>query len=311
MGAHPVTDMADLPVQLPEAPRSAAAARARFFNSGNAFNIKLPTVPAADFSAVLAAADSADAPTGLYACDQSDVLDCPFPATTPLMLARYARLRAGETLVLDLAANGLIAHVMRGRGGAAGFTWGAGDVFLLRGGSPVPLQATEDSLLWIVSDEPLLALNAARPGPAPLAPVHYPAAEIERQLAILAGTTANPDTSGLAVIFSSDALEAARNITPVLTLSLNTLPPGEAQAPHRHNSAAITLILQGRDCHSTVGGRRCPWQPGTTLVTPPGEPHSHHNGGDVQARFLIVQDGGLHYHARTMGFAFLDRQNSP
>jgi hypothetical protein len=22
--------------------------------------------------------------------------------------------------------------------------------------------------------------------------------------------------------------------------------------------------------------------------------------------FLIVQDGGLHYHARTMGFAFLE-----
>jgi hypothetical protein len=39
---------------------------------------------------------------------------------------------------------------------------------------------------------------------------------------------------------------------------------------------------------------------------PPGEPHSHHNGGDVQARFLIVQDGGLHYHARTMGFQFLE-----
>lgn len=57
-----------------------------------------------------------------------------------------------------------------------------------------------------------------------------------------------------------------------------------------------------------VGGQRCPWAVGSTLVTPPGEPHSHHNGGSVGARFLIAQDGGLHYHARTMGFAFLGQQ---
>jgi hypothetical protein len=41
-------------------------------------------------------------------------------------------------------------------------------------------------------------------------------------------------------------------------------------------------------------------------VTPPGAPHSHHNDGDRRALFLIVQDGGLHYHARTMGFSFLE-----
>ncbi|MBP0493295.1 cupin domain-containing protein [Pararoseomonas indoligenes] len=301
-----MSDMADLPVQLPEAPRSAAAGRARFFNSGNAFNIKLPPVPAADFAAVLAEAEAPGARTGLYACDQAGALGCPFPATTPLMLARYARIRPGETLALDLTATGLIVHALRGRGDAGDFTWDAGDIFLLPGG-PAALHASEDTLLWIVTDEPLLALDAARPGPVPLAPVHYPAPEIERQLAILADCTTNPGTSGLAVIFSSDTLEAARNLTPVLTLSLNTLPPGDAQPSHRHNSAAVTLVLQGDRCYSTIGDQRCLWTPGTTLVTPPGEPHSHHNGGAVQARFLIVQDGGLHYHARTMGFAFLDR----
>ncbi|MBB5695467.1 cupin domain-containing protein [Muricoccus pecuniae] len=301
-----MTDMADLPVELPEAPRSAAAARARFFNSGNAFNIKLPPVPAADFAEVLAAAGAPDSPTGLYVCDQSEALGCPFPATTPLMLARYIRLRAGETLTLNLAATGLIIHALRGRGEAPDLSWSPGDIFLLPGGQPTPLRATEDTLIWMVSDEPLLALGAALPGPAPLEAVHYPSAEIERQIAIIAGATTNPDTSGLAVIFSSDALEAARNITPVLTLSLNTLPPGMAQPPHRHNSAAITLFLQGENCHSMVGNRRCPWALGTTLVTPPGDVHSHHNGGSTQARFLIVQDGGLHYHARTMGFAFAD-----
>jgi gentisate 1,2-dioxygenase len=301
-------DMAELPVQLPEAPRSAAAARARFFNSGNAFNIKLPPVPAADFAAVLAAADAPEAPTGLHACDQSAAMGCPFPATTPLMLARYARIRAGEAIGLALRATGLIGHVLRGEGeveGPDGFTWGPGDILLLPGGQPLSLRATADALLWIVTNEPMLALEGARPGPAPVEAVHYPAAEIERQLALLATTTTNPNTSGLALIFSSDRFEAARNITPTLTLSLNTLPPGKDQPPHRHNSAAITLALRGENCHSMVGGQRCPWTTGSTLVTPPGEAHSHHNGGAVGARFLIVQDGGLHYHARTMGFAFL------
>jgi hypothetical protein len=31
---------------------------------------------------------------------------------------------------------------------------------------------------------------------------------------------------------------------------------------------------------------------------------AHHNDGDHLALFLIVQDGGLHYHTRTMGFSY-------
>jgi hypothetical protein len=100
----------------PAAPQSAAA-RARFFNSGNAFNIKLPPVPAADLAAVLA---EADAPTGLRVCDQSDAVGCGFPATAPLMLARHARIRAGEALEFALHAAGLIAHVLRGTGEVSG-----------------------------------------------------------------------------------------------------------------------------------------------------------------------------------------------
>ena len=49
----PVHDMADMPVQFPADPAGPAAERARFFNSGNAFNIKLPPVPARLFTALL------------------------------------------------------------------------------------------------------------------------------------------------------------------------------------------------------------------------------------------------------------------
>lgn len=298
-------DMAALPVQHPERPANAAAARARFFNSGNAFNVKLAPVPAAEFGVVAAAAFAPGATPGVYPCDQSATFGCPFPATTPLMLARYAVIRAGEALAFHSAATGLIGCVLRGAGAADAFAWGEGDVFLLPGGQ-VALTASADAVLWLVGNEPLLAFEGLRPGSITLAPVHFPAAEIERQLALIGACTSNDGTAGLALIFSSDGLEAWRNLTASMTLSLNTLPPRENQRAHRHNAAAITLVLRGEDCHSRIAGEARPWSLHNTLVTPPGEPHSHHNGGDVQARFLIVQDGGLHYHARTMGFQFLE-----
>ena len=38
-------DISEMPAQRPHAPRSAAEARGRFFNTGNAFNIVNPPVP--------------------------------------------------------------------------------------------------------------------------------------------------------------------------------------------------------------------------------------------------------------------------
>lgn len=301
-------DMADLPVQLPAAPATAAASRARFFNSGNAFNIKLAPVPSASFAAQAEAAMAPDAPTGLIACDQSAAIGCPFPATSPLVLARYAVVRAGDSLTLDVIAHGLVAYVLRGAGMAEvpdeSIAWGPGDIMLLPAGTR--LVAREHAVLWLVTNEPMLAFEELTPSASPAPAVHYPAAEIERQIAIIGACGTNDGTSGLAVIFSSAGLEAWRNITPTLTLSLNTLPPGEHQRAHKHNSVAVTLALQGENCHSMVAGEAHPWTIGNTLVTPAGDPHSHHNNGTVQARFLIVQDGGLHYHTRTMGFEFLE-----
>ena len=306
-------DMADLPAQLAQNPRDAAGARARFFNSGNAFNIKLPPVPGHIFTDPATRALADDTPTGFIACDQASAMACAFPATTPLMLARYATIAAGETLVSDFMASGSIWYVIKGHGTSAWngevVHWAPGDVVLLPGGSAATHTATGRAVLWLVSNEPQLAVDQAlphAPSGGPIDLVHYPAAEIARQIGIIDGATANDTTSGLALIFSSDRLQAGRNIMPTLTLSLNTLPPGEHQRAHLHNSAAITLVLQGDTCFSMVDGRRCDWSPWATLVTPPGVPHSHHNDGQSRALFLIVQDGGLHYHARTMGFSFLE-----
>lgn len=306
--ATPV-DMADLPMQHPRAPASAAQARARFFNSGNAFNVKLPAVPARLFQ------PPAEDRFGVFECDQSRALGCGFAATTPLMLARYVRVAARDALLsLDVCATGSVWYVISGSGrlagGTDGFAFGTGDVFLLPGAKGYRLEAgAAGVLLWTVGNEPQLAFERAQPAPlakATIDTVHYPAAEIERQFALIFSSGTRDDTSGRALIFSSDRQAAARNLTPTLTLSFNTLEPGTHQRTHRHNSAAVTLVVQGEGCHSVVGDAQCPWEPWATLVTPPGAPHSHHNAGPQGARFLIVQDGGLHYHARTMGFEFLE-----
>ena len=310
---HPnAIDMADLPVQEPTAPANAQQARARFFNSGNAFNVVLPPVPARAFDTVAQAARTATI-SGWFDCDQSAQLGVGFPVTTPLMLARYARVAPADAIAFEAVATASVGYVIEGEARCCGdgvdVSLSAGDVVLLPGATSYTLEGgATGALLWIVGNEPMLAFEGLRPVPlaqAPLDLVHYPAAEIERQLAVIFAAGTNDETSGRALIFSSQRLQASRNLMPTLTLSYNTLDAQTTQPAHRHNSAAITLILQGRHCHSKVAGARCDWAPWSTLVTPPGAPHSHHNEGDARARFLIVQDGGLHYHARTMGFEFL------
>jgi len=66
----------------------------------------------------------------------------------------------------------------------------------------------------------------------------------------------------------------------------------------------VTLVVTGTGCYSIIDGARIDWQQHAVMITPPGDLHSHHNEGADLALFLIVQDGGLHYHCRTMGFSY-------
>ncbi len=251
-------------------------------------------------------------PTGLISCDISAALNCGFPATTPLVLAHYAKIRAGETLALELAASGVIAYVIQGSGttqfGTETLAWDRGDVFILPGGVPAAHHAGDaDAVLWIVTNEPQLAFEALRPplpGQAPTEAVHYRAQEIERQINLIYDIGRNEEIAGSALIFSAERQEATRNILPTLTVAMNSLPGGAVQRPHRHNSVAVSLIIKGDRCFSVIDGCRKDWAPWATTVTPPVSVHSHHNGGNEQALFLIVQDGGIYYQRRAMGFEF-------
>jgi gentisate 1,2-dioxygenase len=306
--------IADLPAQRAHTPRSKAEARARYFNTGNAFNLQLPRVPDESFTDEPASALDPGAPTGLIACDRSKELACSFPATTPLVLARYARIRAGEKLETNFAASGVIAYVITGGGtvqcGAERIEWQAGDTFVLPGGMPHVYRAGgEHAVLWIVTNEPQLAfenLRAPAPGEAPTDPVHFPGDEVERQIELLYQVGRGEDIAGSALIFSSERQESIRNVLPTLTVAMNSLPRGKSQRPHRHNSVAVTLVIQGEGCYSSVDGRRKDWSQWATTITPATSVHSHHNAGSKMAMFLIVQDGGIYYFTRALGFEFAD-----
>ncbi len=307
--------IADMPAQHASAPSSPAQARGRFFNTGNAFNVKLPPVPDHIFTAEPLKALDPATPTGLIACDLSQELACPFPATSPLVLARYARIRAGETLETDFAASGVICYVIEGSGitsgAGASIEWNAGDLFVVPGGSPFSHTAgNADAVLWVVTNEPQLAFENLRPPAPDAAPtdiVHFTGDEIQRQIELIYKVGRDEGIAGSALIFSAERQEATRNILPTLTLAMNSLPGGATQRPHRHNAVAVSLIIRGQRCYSIMDGKRKDWAPWATSITPPVSVHSHHNGGNEQAMFLIVQDGGLFYHARTMGFEFAEQ----
>lgn len=288
--------------------------RARYFDSGNAFNIVYPDVRAASFVDERDAALDPATGTALIRCDQSAAMGLPFPATSPLVLASYARVRAGESLTFDARASVVLAYVIAGSGraiqGTDAISWSTGDVFCLPGGESIELtSAASDSVVWLVTNEPELAferLNPPAAGEAFVEATHFPAATITEELDRARTKLAGQRVAGLAVIFASEQLEDRKNISPSLTLAMNQLGPGETQVAHRHNAVAVSLAINGERCYSMVDGTRKDWQPFVTLVTPPASVHSHHNGGTALANWLIVQDGGLHYHCRTMGFRFED-----
>jgi len=285
--------------------------RAKYYDSIDGFNIKRTPVPAHVFRAERDRACDPAAPTGIVPLDLATTLGTPTPATTPLILARYVRIRAGESIDTRFVASGEIYYVMRGAGetrrGRDRLAWDAGDVIGWPGGGTSSHTASEDALLWVATNEPALAFEHAQapaPGRAPIPIVHYPGDEIRRQLDAI---HARPDADALpgkSINFGCAGVHEERTILPSFTLAMNSLAPGDVQRAHRHNAVAVTLVIAGAGCYSMIDGARIAWEPEAVMLTPPGAAHSHHNEGDERALFLIVQDGGLYYHCRTMGFSY-------
>jgi quercetin dioxygenase-like cupin family protein len=286
--------------------------RARYHIAENGFAFKFPAVPIRQFLRERDLAFDARTPTGPIALDTSDVLGTPYQATTPTILCRYLKIRAGEPLATTFVASGEIFYVMSGSGescnGDDTIAWGAGDVFCFPGGGETAHRAGDrDSLLFCVTNEPLLGferLRAPSPGHAAVETTHWPAGEIDGHFEAVWRRPLTPDTTGYSVQFTSLALAPSINTIPSINCSINTLAAGTDQRPHRHNGVAVTLAIQGDGVHSTIDGQRVDWSTGAAQITPATLMHSHHARGDKRMRAFVIQDEGLHFYTRTPGFSF-------
>lgn len=289
------------------------AARARYYSPANIFKVERPPIPQHAFVAERDRALDPETPTGWIALDIGRQIGLDEPATTPLMLARYARIAAGETLSGAFRASGEFYYVIAGEGQAAkageSFAWQTGDVFSLPGGGESRLTAgSADAVLLQVTNEPELAfhgLEAPAPGKAPTRAVRYPMAEILSQMdAVRDAQSADPDRSGRALHLTSERNGNADAAHPSIKLAMNALDPHSVQRPHRHNSVALTLPIQAEAVHSVIEGNRLDWHQYALMITPPAELHEHRNEGNTPMLSLVIQDGGLYFRCRTIGFSF-------
>jgi gentisate 1,2-dioxygenase len=100
-----------------------------------------------------------------------------------------------------------------------------------------------------------------------------PLIEAERRFV----TTVNSDTEELA------------GCTPFTFIGWQLIHPGEHVPPHRHNSFAIYLILQGEG-YTVVEGEKYYWKKGDLLSCPSWHYHEHFAEGEEDTIMYVVQD---------------------
>jgi len=278
----------------------------------NSFRYEQAPVPVHEFEPERRQALNPETPTSAIDLDLSHSMGLAYPATTPNLLGRYIVIRPGEEFSTKLRAASEIYYVIRGSGtsvsGGKRIAWNADDVFLFPGGQTTQhVASSSGALLFLATDEPMLSFSGLESPPAARAlvkPTHYPTASIEHYLGYAYSRPADADETSKTVVFTTRDTQDSGTTTPWITTNLNTLRAGGDQRPHRHNSAALTLSLQGEDVYSMVDGQRVDWRPAGVLVTPPQALHSHHNRGRQRMRSFVVQDSGIFYYSRAVGFSF-------
>ncbi|HCP00061.1 MAG: hypothetical protein CL573_01670 [Alphaproteobacteria bacterium] len=287
--------------------------RARYYSPANIFNVERPTIPQMAFVAERDRAMAPNAPTAWITLDIGAKIGLDEAATTPLMLARYARIAGGEALVGSFRASGEFYFVISGDGqatkGGETFSWTERDVFSLPGGGETRLVGGADgAVLLQVTNEPELAfhgLAAPFPENAPARSVRYPMADVLAEMGrVRDEQDSDPSRTGRALHLTSERNGKSDAAHPSIKLAMNTLDPLSVQRPHRHNSVALTLPIEADNVYSLVEGNRIDWHQYALMITPPAELHSHHNEGSTPMLSLVIQDGGLYFRCRTIGFRF-------
>ena len=282
----------------------------------------VPPIPGGRFAARL----HQTGPSGVTPLDLSAELRCPGPATTPGLCSNFIRIRPGESVATAVNATSQLFFVMRGRGqtqvAAHGHGTGSapplenGGLFTPPAGSTPRHTATDDAAIYWVHDEPLLRYLGVEATQQRFEPTLHRAAAIREVLAEIIADPASAGANRLSVLLGNSAFPDTQTVSHVLWAMFGVLPPRTVQAPHRHQSVAVDLVVDApAGCYTMVGPRladdgtiadaeRFDWEPHSVFVTPPGLWHSHHNESDTPAHVLPIQDAGLQTFLRTLDIRF-------
>jgi len=263
-------------------------------------------------------------PTRIVPLDTSSILGCPGPATSPGLCASFVHVRSGDAVATDANATSQLFFVMRGTGetrlegepGGERFAWRSGDLFTLPAASRATHAAGDDAALYWVHDEPLLRYLGVQATQRLFAPTLYGRDSILAALEAVVRDPASAHANRLSVLLGNRLFPQTMTITHTIWAMFGLLPVGAVQAPHRHQSVAVDLVVDAKPgCYTMVGkalgadgriagGERFEWQPHSVFITPPGLWHSHHNESGHPAHILPIQDAGLHTHLRTLDIRF-------
>lgn len=280
-----------------------------------------PKIPMRQFAAAL---HDPSTPTGIVPLDLSEELGIiDGPATSPGLCAYFVHLRAGEAVETRPRATSELYFVLSGGGHSvvdgSTINWGAGDFLTLPAEADSVHHGHEDTVLYWVTDEPLLRYLGVTPTERRFRATHYPAAVVGKELADIAAAPHALERNRLSVLLSNSANPETRTITHTLWAMFGLLPKGELQPPHRHQSVALDLIVECEPGCYTILGRdidadgnivkptRIDWEPGGAFVTPPGMWHAHVNESGADAYLVPIQDAGLQTFLRSLDIRFAKR----
>jgi gentisate 1,2-dioxygenase len=237
--------------------------------------------------------------TGLIELDRGEQLGVDYPATTANLLARYLVLREGDEFEFDAKASSVLFYAMKGSGRSFQedevIEWAQGDVFLLPGGVTILNEAPDgDSVLFVVTDEPLLAALGCTTLPfdeVQVLSTHYAARTIAAKFEDMASQAGESATQAN-LRFTSSQFEERGCVAPAIGAGFATLEAGAGQSPHCHDVDTISLGIECASVHAMIEGNQTDWVANAAMLTPAGAVHSQHNGGENRMVSFYVQDVG-------------------
>ena len=268
----------------------------------------------------------ATGPSAIVPLDLSQRLGTAGPATSPGLAAHFIRIQAHEGVKASAQATSSLFYVLSGHGScrrsaeanspACEIAWSAGDLFVLPAGAAPLLHADSTSVLYWVHDAPLLSYLGVSPSQPRFDATHYGGAWLRQELEALAAAPGSERSNRLSLLLANRDLPNTRTVTHVLWAMFGLVPAGATQAPHRHQSVALDLIIECQPGVYTLVGtdlnddgsirnpQRVDWQAGGAFITPPGHWHAHVNESGAPAWLLPIQDAGLKTYLRSLDIRF-------